>query len=88
MVVIQFNVCKNVKWKSDLYEADSHNIEECHENKKDASMYILMMIYDNLIKLLKILLMLLTMAFVCACMTFVCACERMCVCRFEFALAV
>jgi hypothetical protein len=35
-----FNLCKNIKWKLDVYEADGYYIKECYENNKDEHVYI------------------------------------------------
>ena len=39
MVIIPFNLCKNIKWKLDVYEADGY-IKECYENNKDKHIYV------------------------------------------------
>ena len=40
MVVIPYNLCKNIKWKLDIYEADGYYIKECYDNNKDKTGYI------------------------------------------------
>ena len=40
MVIIPYNLCKNIKWKLDIYEADGHYIKECYDNNKDKTGYI------------------------------------------------
>jgi hypothetical protein len=40
MVIIPFNLCKNIKWKLDVYEADGYRIKECYDNNKDKHEYI------------------------------------------------
>jgi hypothetical protein len=32
MVIIHFNLCKNIKWKLGKYEADGYYIKECIDN--------------------------------------------------------
>ena len=32
MVIIPFNLCKNIKRKLDVYEADGYYIKECYDN--------------------------------------------------------
>ena len=34
MVIIPFNLCKNIKWKLDILEADGYCIKECYDNNK------------------------------------------------------
>ena len=40
MVIIPFNLCKNIKWKLDVYEADDYYIKECYDNDKHKHIYI------------------------------------------------
>ena len=40
MVIIPYNLCKNIKWKLDIYEADVYYIKECYDNNKDKTGYI------------------------------------------------
>ena len=40
MVIILFNLCKNIKWKLDVYGADGYYIQECSINNKDKHVYI------------------------------------------------
>jgi hypothetical protein len=40
MVIIPFNLCKNIKWSLDIYEADGHYISECIDNNRDKHVYI------------------------------------------------
>ena len=35
MVIVPFNLCKNIKWKLNIYEAEGYYIKECYDNKKD-----------------------------------------------------
>ena len=39
-VIIPFNLCKNIKLKLDVYEADGYYIKECYDNNKDKHVYI------------------------------------------------
>ena len=34
IVIIPFNLCKNIKWKLDTYEADGYYIKECYDNNR------------------------------------------------------
>ena len=38
--IIPFNLCKNIKWKLDIYEADGYYMKECSDNNKDKHVYI------------------------------------------------
>jgi len=40
MVIIPFNLCKNIKWKLDTYEADGYYIKDCIDNDRDKHVYI------------------------------------------------
>ena len=40
MDIIPLNLCKNIKWKLDMYEADGYYIKECYYNNKDKHVYI------------------------------------------------
>ena len=40
MVIIPFSLCKNIKWKLDIYEADGYYIKECYDKNKDKHAYI------------------------------------------------
>ena len=40
MVLLDFNICKNIRWKIDLYNADGHYIKECYNQNKDKWVYI------------------------------------------------
>jgi hypothetical protein len=40
MVMIPFNLCKNIKWKLDVYEADGYYIKEYYDNNKGKLVYI------------------------------------------------
>ena len=40
MVIIPYNLCKNITWKLDIYEADGYYIKECYDNNKDKHVYI------------------------------------------------
>ena len=35
IVITPFNLCKNIKWELDIYEADGYSIKECYDNNKD-----------------------------------------------------
>ncbi len=35
MDILPFNLCKNIKWKLDIYEADGYYIKQCYENNND-----------------------------------------------------
>ncbi len=65
MAIIPFNLCRNIKWKLDVYEADGYSIKECDDDNRDKHVYIDEdLYYCN--KLAKTLKMLLTMVF-CVC---------------------
>jgi hypothetical protein len=40
MAIIPYNLCKNIKWITDKYEADGYYIEECYNNNRNAHIYI------------------------------------------------
>ena len=40
MILIDYNICKNIRWKSDLYNADGHYIKECYLQNTDKWIYI------------------------------------------------
>jgi hypothetical protein len=40
MVFIPFNLCKKIKWKLDIYEADGCDIKECIDNNRNKHVYI------------------------------------------------
>jgi len=40
MVLIPFNLCKNIIWKLDIYEADGHYIKDCIDSNRDKHVYI------------------------------------------------
>ena len=40
MVIIPFDLCKNLKLMLDVYEADGYYIKECYDNNKDKHVYI------------------------------------------------
>jgi|LakMenEpi03Aug12_release.lakeMendotaPanAssembly.Ray.scaffolds.fasta_scaffold3063442_2 hypothetical protein len=40
MVIIPFLLCKNIKWKLDIYEADGYYIKESYDSNKDKHVYI------------------------------------------------
>jgi len=35
MVIIPFNICKNIKWKLDIYKADGYYSRWCIYNNRD-----------------------------------------------------
>ena len=39
MVIIPFNLCKHIKWKWDIYEADGYYIKECYDDYKNKHVY-------------------------------------------------
>jgi hypothetical protein len=39
-VIIPFNLCKNIKLKLDVYEADGYYIKECYDNNRDKHVYM------------------------------------------------
>ena len=40
MVIIPFDLCKNLKLMLDVYEADGYYIKECYDNNKDKHVYV------------------------------------------------
>lgn len=40
MVIIPFNLCKNVRWILNKYEADGYYIKECYDKNSDTHIYI------------------------------------------------
>ena len=40
MVIIPYNLCKNIKWILHLYEADGYYIEECYNNNVNIHIYV------------------------------------------------
>ena len=40
MVIKPFNLCTNIEWKFDIYEADGQYIKECFDNNIDNYVYI------------------------------------------------
>ena len=40
MFLIDYNLCKNIKWKKDKYNADGYYIIECFQNNKEHWIYI------------------------------------------------
>ena len=40
MDLIPLNLCKNIKWKLDMYEADGYYIKECYDNNKNVHVYV------------------------------------------------
>jgi len=40
MVIIPFNLCKNIKWRLDAYEADGYYIKDCIDSNRDKYVYI------------------------------------------------
>ena len=40
MVITPYNLCKNITWKLDIYEADGYYIKDCYDNNKDKHVYI------------------------------------------------
>lgn len=40
MFIIPYNLCKNIKWILDKYEADGYYIEECYNNNKNVHVFI------------------------------------------------
>lgn len=40
MVIIPYNLCKNVKWILDKYNADGYYITECYNNNKNKHIYV------------------------------------------------
>jgi hypothetical protein len=40
MVIIPYNLCKNVRWIIDKYEADGYYIQECYNNNKNIHIFV------------------------------------------------
>ena len=40
MVIIPYNLCKNITWINDKYEADGHYITECYNTNKNNHIYV------------------------------------------------
>jgi hypothetical protein len=40
MVLIDFNICNDIRWKIDKYNADGHYIKECYERNKDSWIFV------------------------------------------------
>lgn len=40
MVIIPYNLCKNVKWILHLYEADGYYIKQCYDENKDQHVFV------------------------------------------------
>jgi hypothetical protein len=40
MVIIPYNLCKNITWKLYIYETDGYYIKECYDDNKDKHVYI------------------------------------------------
>ena len=40
MVIIPFNLCKDIKWKLDIYEADGHYTKDFIDSNRDKHVYI------------------------------------------------
>ena len=40
MFLIDFNLCKDIRWIPDKYNADGHYIKECYETNKDNWIYV------------------------------------------------
>jgi len=40
MVLIPFNLCKNIKWLLDVFEADGYYIKDCIDSNRDKHVYI------------------------------------------------
>ena len=38
-VRLPYNLCKNITWKLDIYDADGYYIKECYDNNKDKHVY-------------------------------------------------
>ena len=42
MFLIDFNLCKNITWINDRYDADGHYITECYNSNKENHIF-----FDN-----------------------------------------
>ena len=40
MFLIPYSLCQNIKWKSNLYDADGYYIKECYDNNKRLHIYL------------------------------------------------
>ena len=40
MIIIPYNLCKNIKWLLDLYNADGYYITECYQNNNNKYIYV------------------------------------------------
>lgn len=40
MCLIPYNLCKNIKWIEDKYDADGYYIKDCYEQNKDKHIFI------------------------------------------------
>lgn len=40
MVLMDYNICKNVKWNPEIYAADFQHIKECYDNNKYKHIYV------------------------------------------------
>ena len=40
MIIIPFNLCKNIIWKLDIYEADGYYIKDCIDSNRYKHVYI------------------------------------------------
>ncbi len=40
MVIIPFNLCRDIKWKLDIYEAGGHYTKDCIDSNRDKHVYI------------------------------------------------
>jgi len=51
MFLIDFNLCKNIRWEIDKYNADGYYIKECYEKNKDNWIYVnkIMSYYNKLV---------------------------------------
>ena len=56
MVIVPFNICKNIKWKLDIYEADGYYSRWCIDNNRDniyiyiyiqMKFYVIIIFYNN-----------------------------------------
>lgn len=40
MVIVPYNLCKNIKWILDKYNADGYYITECYNNNKNKHIFV------------------------------------------------
>jgi predicted O-methyltransferase YrrM len=40
MFIIPYNLCKDIKWRLDLYDADGYYIQECYNKNKENHIYV------------------------------------------------